>query len=148
MILDNENSMDVYFFTHNKAKFEEVRAVAKEYSLEIKWKEIEYEEIQADTLEEIAIMSCKRLIELDETNKDINFFVEDAGLFIEELKGFPGPYSAYTFQTIENEGILKLLKDCTNRKAEFKSVIAYFDGTEITTFIGITEGEITAGLCR
>ncbi|RLE72114.1 MAG: non-canonical purine NTP pyrophosphatase, RdgB/HAM1 family, partial [Thermoprotei archaeon] len=52
------------------------------------------------------------------------FFVEDAGLFVEALNGFPGPYSSYIYKTIGCEGILKLLEGVDNRKAYFLSVVA------------------------
>ena len=52
--------------------------------------------------------------------------MEDAGLFIEVLNGFPGPYSAYVFKTIGNKGVLQLMQNCENRKAEFQSVVAYY----------------------
>jgi XTP/dITP diphosphohydrolase len=49
--------------------------------------------------------------------------IEDDGLFINSLNGFPGPYSSFVFKTIGNDGILKLLK--SKRSATFQSVIAY-----------------------
>ena len=36
--------------------------------------------------------------------------VEDTGLFIHHLNGFPGPYSAYVFRTLGNRGVLRLLR--------------------------------------
>ena len=51
--------------------------------------------------------------------------IEDDGLFINSLDGFPGPYSSYVFKTIGNKGILNLLKN--NRKAKFVSIITYCD---------------------
>jgi XTP/dITP diphosphohydrolase len=71
--------------------------------------------------------------------------VEDAGLFIEALKGFPGPYAAYAYQTIGNNGLLKLLENVENRKAVFRSAIAYCDSEAEApvVFEGEAEGEIT-----
>ena len=51
--------------------------------------------------------------------------IEDDGLFINALGGFPGPYSSYVFKTIGNEGILNLVK--TKRNAKFQSIIAFCD---------------------
>jgi dITPase (EC 3.6.1.-) len=42
--------------------------------------------------------------------------VEDDGIFIDSLDGFPGPYSSYAHKTIGNKGILNLLK--LNRSAK------------------------------
>jgi len=73
-------------------------------------------------------------------------FVEDAGLFVEALKGFPGPYAAYVYHTIGNQGILKLMADTENRGANFQSVISYCDSensVDPVSFYGEIKGEIT-----
>ncbi|MHA1668553.1 MAG: non-canonical purine NTP pyrophosphatase, partial [Candidatus Heimdallarchaeaceae archaeon] len=108
----------------------------------LEWKNQEYEEIQASSLKEIALKSCVRLLESDRELKKAKFFVEDAGLFIHSLNGFPGPYSSYVFNTIGNKGIIDLMKTKTDKTAYFESVIAYYDGRTIKTFEGKTEGEI------
>jgi XTP/dITP diphosphohydrolase len=56
------------------------------------------------------------------------YFVEDAGLLVETLRGFPGVYSAQAFRTIGNEGLLRLLSDARDRSASFRAVVAYVDG--------------------
>ncbi len=133
---------EIYFITHNTHKFKEAAEIAKGHKIPIKWIDIEYEEIQADDLEDIALASCKKLIEIKPELKNKHFFIEDAGLFIESLNGFPGPYSAYIFQTIGNEGILDLMKSKENKAAYFKSVIAFFVNGNIKLFVGKTEGTI------
>jgi XTP/dITP diphosphohydrolase len=72
--------------------------------------------------------------------------VEDAGLFISRLSGFPGPYSAYVYKTIHNDGILKLLEGSKERDAKFQSVIGYCDQETVCEpifFEGVVNGEIT-----
>jgi XTP/dITP diphosphohydrolase len=72
--------------------------------------------------------------------------VEDAGLFIDALSGFPGPYAAYVYKTIHNSGILKLMENTADRHAKFQSVIAYCDQETIcepVCFDGEVKGEIT-----
>ncbi len=133
---------EVYFITHNKHKYSEASEIAKNYKMSVKWVNIEYEEIQANDLEDIALASCKKLIQIKPELKKKHIFVEDAGLFIECLNGFPGPYSAYIFQTIGNEGILDLMKNEENRAAYFKSVIAFFANGKIKLFVGKTNGTI------
>jgi XTP/dITP diphosphohydrolase len=70
--------------------------------------------------------------------------VEDAGLFIGALNGFPGPYAAYAYKTIGNRGLLRLMENVENRKAEFQSVVAYFDAEPKSPicFKGEVAGEI------
>jgi XTP/dITP diphosphohydrolase len=72
--------------------------------------------------------------------------VEDAGLFIDALSGFPGPYAAYVFKTINNSGILKLMENIADRHAKFQSVIAYCDDQipfKPECFDGESKGQIT-----
>ncbi len=134
--------MEIHFVTHNSSKYEEASSIAKEYNMLVKWYDHEYEELQEDSLEIIAQRSCSRVIQEKPELKALNFFLEDAGLFIEALNGFPGPYSAYAFKTINNDGILKLMEGKENRRAYFKSVIAFHNGKSIETFTGITKGSI------
>ena len=75
---------------------------------------------------------------------DKPFFLEDAGLFIRSLNGFPGVYSAYVFKRIGCTGILKLMEDKKDRYAEFESVVVYKERRKrAKIFIGICQGEIS-----
>ncbi|AWB28262.1 non-canonical purine NTP pyrophosphatase [Halococcoides cellulosivorans] len=66
-------------------------------------------------------------------------FVEDSGLFVEDLDGFPGPYSAYVEDTIGIEGVAEL---GAGSRATFRSVIAFCDGDAFARAPpGIDEGE-------
>ncbi|MEA5037665.1 dITP/XTP pyrophosphatase [bioreactor metagenome] len=74
----------------------------------------------------------------------IPLIVDDTGLFIEELSGFPGPYAAYVQDTLGNNGILRLMEGAAGRRAYFATSIAYIDESGIETFEGRVDGEITA----
>ena len=50
--------------------------------------------------------------------------VEDAGLFVDHLNGFPGVYSALCFETIGCDGMLRLMGEEPARGAEFQAVAA------------------------
>ncbi|MGC9515911.1 XTP/dITP diphosphatase [Methanocrinis sp.] len=108
---------------------------------EVEQRNVGYTEIQADTLEEVAAFG------IEEAREKLYgpAMIEDAGLFIESLKGFPGVYSAYVFDTIGNEGILRLMEGVADRKAVFRSVLGYAEpGMEPIIFKGELEGEIAA----
>ena len=66
--------------------------------------------------------------------------IEDDGLFIDSLNGFPGPYSSYVFKTIGNKGILKLFHQ---RNAKFVSFITYCDKQILKTFDAKLDGTIS-----
>jgi len=101
-------------------------------------------EIQADSLEIIALNKSHSAF-LDMSTPVI---VEDDGLFIEELNGFPGQYSSFVFDTIGNWGIIKLLQKATSRHALFKSVFAFNNGRNSLTFGGETKGTIARKMTK
>jgi XTP/dITP diphosphohydrolase len=78
-------------------------------------------EIQSEDLASIARNSLTQVLE----KHHLPVMVEDAGLFIQSLRGFPGPYSSYVYRTLGVEGVLRLMKGQNRRKAYFLSVIAY-----------------------
>jgi len=130
----------IFLATRNIHKFNEARRVLAEYGIATAMLRMETLEVQSDDLEEVA--RFRALNALEKTGLPI--IVEDAGLFVKALKGFPGPYSSYTYRTIGKNGILKLLEDVENREAYFKSVIAYSSPEEpVRLFKGIVEGMIS-----
>jgi len=112
----------IFFATNNVNKFNEARKILAKYKIAVGMLRVKVSEIQGESLEEIARAS------VTETFKKCNLpvIVEDAGLFIDALNGFPGPYAAYVHKAIGNKGVLKLMEDAENRKAKFQSVIAYY----------------------
>lgn len=131
--------MALTFVTSNQHKFNEVSELARKRGVEIvhyKWR---YTEIQADDLEEIARASAREV----SAKLGRPCFVEDAGLFVKALNGFPGPYSNYVFRTIGSAGILKLMAGLNDRSAEFRSAVGYCEpGKEPIVFVGKVEGKI------
>jgi len=131
----------IFFATGNIHKFDEARKVLAEYKIAVGMLKVKALEIQSDSLEEIA----KRSV-LDASKRcNLPLIVEDAGLFIDVLNGFPGPYAAYAYRTIGNKGLLKLMENVENRKARFHSVIAYYSAESKSPicFKGEAPGEIT-----
>ncbi|MCD6189401.1 MAG: XTP/dITP diphosphatase [Thermococcus sp.] len=129
--------MRLVFVTSNKGKVEEVKKYLSPLGVEIVQRNIKYPEIQANTLEDVVAFGVSWLKE----HIDEPFFIDDSGLFIESLKGFPGVYSAYVYKTLGNEGILKLMEGINDRRAYFKSVIGYYD-EELHVFTGVVHGKI------
>ncbi len=135
--------MTLIFVTSNKHKFEEVGEIAARLGIEIERRDIGPVEIQADTLEEVASYSAKEAVAALKGP----CFVEDAGLFVKPLNGFPGPYSNFVFRTIGNDGILKLMEGKNDRRAEFRSAVAYcFPNERPKVFSGRVEGTLTTGI--
>lgn len=130
----------VFFATGNIHKFNEVRTVLSGHGIAVGMLKIKGIEIQSNDLSEIAATSAANAFK----QCPVPLIVEDAGLFIDALKGFPGPYAAYAFKTLGNAGILKLLDNVENRNAAFKSALAYCDSESDQTvcFEGQAPGKI------
>ena len=125
----------IHFVTSNKGKYIEARAIFGD----LVQKDIGYTEIQADTLGEVALYGMNEVA----LRLDGPVMLEDAGLFVQALRGFPGVYSAYVQKTIGNAGILRLMEGEENRAAYFKSVVAYAEpGMKAKLFSGEVHGQI------
>jgi XTP/dITP diphosphohydrolase len=129
----------ICFASANNNKYLEIQPVLSKYGIVIEFLKIELIEIQSDSIERIAIEKSKNAF--TKTSKPV--IVEDDGIFITELNGFPGQYASYVFKTIGNDGILKLLTNSKNRQAYFRSVVAFYDGRNSLSFIGETRGNIS-----
>ncbi|MDI1494759.1 MAG: non-canonical purine NTP pyrophosphatase [Cenarchaeum symbiont of Oopsacas minuta] len=132
-----QKSYDVLFASSNKKKYAEVKQILKEYNIQVGFLKFTPIEIQSDTLEEIAFDKVQQAVKCTQSP----VIVEDAGLFIDSLGGFPGPYSSYVFSTLGNDGILDLLR--SKRDAKFCSVIAYSSGHSTKLFSAMVQGKIT-----
>ncbi len=131
----------IFFATDNINKFNEARKILAEYEIAVGMLRVKTAEIQSDSLEEIAKTSATGAFR----KCNLPVIVEDAGLFVNALSGFPGPYAAYVYKTIGNKGLLHLMENRENRTAVFQSVIAYYaaDLESPICFKGEVLGEIT-----
>jgi len=142
----------IYFITTNPHKVKEIRELATDIDsgISIQHLNYEYPELQLEEIEEVAITSANyiRCGKGARTGIKIKtpFFIEDSGLFIHALNGFPGPFSAFVFKKIGNEGILTLMagKRDRERRATFKTVVAFCQSisAEPRIFSGVVEGRI------
>ncbi|MCK4222808.1 XTP/dITP diphosphatase [Candidatus Bathyarchaeota archaeon] len=128
--------------TSNVHKFNEARRILSEHGIATAMlKNIRAVEIQDDDIENIAKARAMNAFE----KCRLPIVVEDAGLFIRKLANFPGPYSSYVYKTIGNDGLLKLMENVTDRRACFRSVVAFLSPMIHTPicFNGEVEGRIT-----
>ena len=123
-----QQSCDVFFASSNVHKYEEAEKILSEFGIKLEFFQTDLMEIQSDSLSEIALK--KVLNAYGKCKKPV--IVEDDGLFINSLSGFPGPFSSYVFKTIGNNGILKLIG--SNRSAQFRAVIAFCDSNKKPVF--------------
>lgn len=128
----------VFFASSNENKFKEAGTILSEFGIQLKFFKCKLQEIQANSLEEVAQYKVKQAFSF--CSKPV--IIEDDGLFISALKGFPGPYSSFALDTIENKGILRLL--AKQRSAVFRSIIAYCEEEDdIMLFDATVHGRIS-----
>ncbi|WP_075049643.1 RdgB/HAM1 family non-canonical purine NTP pyrophosphatase [Ignicoccus islandicus] len=134
----------LYVASTNKHKIDEIKFIIRK----ILGDEIEIDiapfnakvEIQDDDLKKIVLYSASILMAVNDKRPII---VEDSGLFIEALNGFPGPYSNYVYRTLGPKGILKLMDGVPKRNAFFKCVAACIcNDDNILVEEGVVKGSI------
>jgi len=77
----------IVFASTNESKFNEIFLYLKSFNIEIEFVRFGTLEIQSNKLEEIALQKSKEAFE----KIGRSLIVEDTGLFIDSLNGFPGP---------------------------------------------------------
>ncbi len=139
--------MTIVLATQNPGKIAEIRALLPEG-----WQVATATELgvtedipeTGETLEENALQKAQYLF--DRSGKPA--LADDTGLEIEALNGAPGVYSArYAGEEKDNEKnmakVLKELSDTSNRKARFRTVLAWVTPEGSKYFEGIVHGEIS-----
>jgi len=132
-----QQSFDLFFVSSNVHKYQEAKKILDSFGIKLGFFKSNLEEIQSNSLQDIASQKAKNAFL--KCKKPV--IIEDDGLFINSLDGFPGPYSSYVFKTIGNKGILNLLKN--NRKAKFVSIISYCDKKIFQSFDAKLDGSIS-----
>jgi len=138
--------MKIIFASNNKNKVQEIQNQVPKSIQIVTLDEIGCTEDIAETgntLEENAIIKANYITE----KYGLSCFADDTGLEIDELKGEPGVYSARYAGEDKNADknmdlVLEKLSDSTNRKAQFKTVIALNINNEQHLFTGIVVGDI------
>ena len=138
--------MKLVFASNNKNKIQEIQALVPNIIQIVSLEEIGcIEDIPetADTIEGNAILKANYVTE----KYGFDCFADDTGLEVDALNGAPGVYSARYAgeQKDANDNMDKLLselKDESNRKANFKTVIALNLNGKQNLFTGIINGKI------
>ena len=138
--------MKLVFASNNKNKIQEIQVLVPKNIQIVSLEEIGCTEDipeTADTIEGNAILKANYVTE----KYGYDCFADDTGLEVEALNGAPGVYSARYAgeQKDANDNMDKLLselKDKSNRKANFKTVIALNLNGNQNLFTGIINGKI------
>ena len=129
----------ITLITKNAHKIEELSPLFKEFNVELIQSSIEKHEIRSDNVEDIAHEAA--ISAFSEVGSPV--VVDDTGLHIFALNGFPRSYPAFVLTTIGLDGILKLMKNEENRDAFFTTAVGYCDSDGAQTFVGHMHGTIS-----
>jgi XTP/dITP diphosphohydrolase len=133
------DSLRVWFATSNNHKFDEAQFVLKEFGVVLGRLPSKGPELQSGDPSEVAKHAAVEAYRA--LRKPL--FVEDTGLFIDSLQGFPGTSASFAFHTLALGGILKLMNGVDARGAEFVSAVAYCgDSFGPHVFIGHLKGTV------
>jgi XTP/dITP diphosphohydrolase len=138
--------MKLVFASNNKNKIKEIQLLVPTSIQILSLEDIGCtEEIPetADTIEANAILKANYITE----KYGYNCFADDTGLEVDALNGEPGVFSARYAGELKNDDdnmnkLLLNLKDKTNRKANFKTVICLNCKGKQHLFTGIINGKI------
>ncbi|MGZ5431455.1 MAG: non-canonical purine NTP pyrophosphatase [Thermoanaerobaculia bacterium] len=95
-------------------------------------------EIQAATVEDIT----RYKLEVARTKGYSRLIVEDVSLGFDELGNFPGPYVRWLLEAAGGKGLAAIAYALNNRAARAQCCVGYWDGRELSVFLGEVAGEI------
>jgi len=111
----------ITLLTGNQGKKRYLEIAAKDLDVEIKVENPWLPEIQdIDTAKVASFAACYGA---DLLNKPV--IKMDAGFYIEELKGFPGPLIHSVYEQIGIERFFEIIKNLKNRNARIENSLAY-----------------------
>ena len=136
----------VWFMTGNVGKVREAKHALEPLGFEVKQLVVEGLEISEPQCDDLEVVARSKLQQAQAhlPHPDDALMVEDAGLFVDALSGFPSVYSAYVLNTLGCDGILKLMEKNDNRTAEFQAVTALLLGDEVHVSRGVCQGVLAA----
>src|SRR5436309_14371607 len=107
----------LWFVTQNHHKYQEARRTLNPLGIRIRMLPSPKTEIQSTDLSKIARVAAEEAAK--KHNRTV--LVEDSGLFVKALNGFPGPFSSYVHDTIGVRGLLRLMGLQARREAYFQA---------------------------
>lgn len=122
----------VTFLTGNQTKWEIANKIFSKYKINLLQEKFDTPEIQALSVEAVAIFSAK--FGANALGKAV--IKNDVGYYIPSLNGFPGPFTKFANKWFNSQEILSLINKSSDRKLIIKDCIAYCSpGEEPVTFV-------------
>ena len=129
--------MKLLFATTNINKIREAEEIL---GVEIEGVKLEIDEIQTLDPEKAVKEKAKRAYE--QFGKPI--LVEDASLFFSAWNGLPGVYIDSFLESVDNEGLIKMLRHEKNHRAKAVVCLAIYNGKNCKVYKGEIKGKISS----
>jgi XTP/dITP diphosphohydrolase len=113
--------MQLIFVTGNETKVLHAQKALEDLDIEVVQKKLSLDEPREEDPEEVVLIKARQAMR--EFREPL--IVEDSGVFITALNGFPKTYVHFALDTIGIKGIIKLLTGEKNRSAEFRQSLAF-----------------------
>ncbi len=116
-------SHEIHFITSNQGKIKSLSSALKLHHLDVTIlnKNLDIMEPQFDSVHEVSRFKALTAFKIIKAP----VLVEDGGLSVPALNGFPGVYTKYVLKTLGADGILRLMQGNNNRSATFISVTTF-----------------------
>jgi XTP/dITP diphosphohydrolase len=136
----------IFFGTGNAKKLQEIHGILGD-RFDIKSFKDLPEPLEVDETEPTLEGNARLKALAFYANTGMPCFADDTGLEVEALGGAPGVHSARYAGPDNNaqanmNKLLAALQGHSNRRAQFRTVIAWYDGTDLRYFEGVLRGQI------
>lgn len=113
----------ITFVTGNPTKISHANAVLQKFGFEAVGKKLDIIEPREGDPERVVIEKAKQAFQI----LGSSLIVEDSGIFIRALNGFPGTFVHFAVETIGVSNILKMMDGVGDLYAEFRQSLAYIE---------------------
>jgi XTP/dITP diphosphohydrolase len=113
----------IKFVSTNRGKAKVLAECIAATGFELERIELPLIEPQGSTVEAVALDKARQAFAMLEAP----LVVEDSGLCVDALAGFPGPVTKYVLETLGETGLLRLARGLPSRKCRFVSSLIYVD---------------------
>ncbi len=127
--------MSIYFVTSNKNKLQEASLIL---GRNIKGLDLDVKEIQSIDVKDI--IEDKAAVAYKKVNEPV--IVEDTGLYVKSMSGFPGALVKWVLKSVGNDGMCKMIDGYADRSAYAETSVCYYDGRDFRIFNGRIDGVI------
>lgn len=120
----------IRFVTGNRGKAKVLSEQLAEIGLEVERVDLPLVEPQADSVEAVARAKGQQAFSAIGAIGG-PLVVEDSGFCVDALRGFPGPCTKYTLETVGAEGLLRLAAPLSDRSCRFVAALVYVDAAGV-----------------